>query len=193
MEFQIERLINSLFEGEFYIKKSTDTLLKNSLKRYGYRTISDLYKRQEELLSLRNCGRGSLFRLNELLVQNDYEPIDTIKRFLETPGKISVKTVSFKFIDGKLVDFRKDLTTDEINQIKSVLDSEKSVYTLTDKDVEQLVVRYENAKMESKRLQRMGNSECRFEAGRAYALESVLRDIGLDYTDVASDRFYEEE
>lgn len=192
MELQKERLINSLFEGEFYIKKSTDTLLKNSLKRYGYRTISDLYKRQEELLSLRNCGRGSLFRLNELLVQNDYEPIDTIKRFLETPGKISVKTVSFKFIDGKLVDFRKNLTTDEINQIESVLDSEKPVYTLTnkDKDVEQLVVRYENAKMESKRLQRMGNSECRFEAGRAYALESVLRDIGLDYTDVASGRFY---
>ena len=125
MEFQIERLINSLFEGEFYIKKSTDTLLKNSLKRYGYRTISDLYKRQEELLLLRNCGRGSLFRLNELLVQNGYEPIDAIKRFLEMPGKISVKTVSFKFIDGKLVDFRKDLTADEMNQIKAVLDSMK--------------------------------------------------------------------
>jgi len=66
-------------------------------------------------------------------------------------------------------------------------------YTLTDNDIKQLIARYENAKVESKRLQRKANSECRFEAGRAYALESVLRDIGLDYTDVASGRFYEEE
>lgn len=66
-------------------------------------------------------------------------------------------------------------------------------YTLTDKDVEQLIVRYKNAKAESKQLQKRGNCECRFEAGRAYALESVLRDLGFDYTDVASGRFYEED
>lgn len=65
-------------------------------------------------------------------------------------------------------------------------------YTLSDREIEQLITRYENAKAESKRLQRIGNPECRFEAGRAYALESVLRDIGLDYTEVASGRFYEE-
>lgn len=63
-------------------------------------------------------------------------------------------------------------------------------YTLSEKEIEQLITRYENAKAESKRLQKVGNSECRFEAGRAYALESVLRDIGLDYTDVTSGRFY---
>lgn len=65
-------------------------------------------------------------------------------------------------------------------------------YTLSDREIEQLITRYENAKAESKRLQRIGNTECRFEAGRAYALESVLRDIGLDYTEVASGKFYEE-
>ena len=42
-------------------------------------------------------------------------------------------------------------------------------------------------------MKRQANFERRFEAGRAYALESVLRDISLDYTDVASDRFYEED
>lgn len=65
-------------------------------------------------------------------------------------------------------------------------------YIMSDGEIQQLIIRYENAKAESKRLQRVGNSECRFEAGRAYALESVLRDVGLDYTDMASGRFYEE-
>lgn len=64
-------------------------------------------------------------------------------------------------------------------------------YTLSDRDIEQIITRYENAKVESKRLQRQANPECRFEAGRAYALESILRDIGLDYTDVASGRFFQ--
>lgn len=65
-------------------------------------------------------------------------------------------------------------------------------YIMSDGEIQQLITRYENAKAESKRLQRVANPECRFEAGRAYALESVLRDIGLDYTDVASGKFYEE-
>lgn len=66
------------------------------------------------------------------------------------------------------------------------------VYIMSDGEIQQLITRYENAKAESKRLQRVADPECRFEAGRAYALESVLRDIGLDYTDVASGKFYEE-
>ncbi len=65
-------------------------------------------------------------------------------------------------------------------------------YLLTENDIAQIIVRYENAKNESKRLQKIANPECRFEAGRAYALEGILRMIGLDYTDVASGRFYEE-
>lgn len=65
-------------------------------------------------------------------------------------------------------------------------------YIMSDGEIQQLITRYENAKAESKRLQRVADPECRFEAGRAYALESVLRDIGLDYTDVASGKFYEE-
>lgn len=65
-------------------------------------------------------------------------------------------------------------------------------YIMSDGEIQQLITRYENAKAESKRLQRVADPECRFEAGRAYALESVLRDIGLDYTDVASGKFYKE-
>ena len=65
-------------------------------------------------------------------------------------------------------------------------------YTLSSEDIEQLVTRYENAKVVSMELQRKGNPECRFESGKAYALEGMLRMIGFDYTDVASGRFYEE-
>lgn len=66
-------------------------------------------------------------------------------------------------------------------------------YTLTEKDVDMIITRYNNAKAVSKLLQRSGNPESRFEAGRAYALEGILRDLGFDLTDVASGRFYEEE
>ena len=65
-------------------------------------------------------------------------------------------------------------------------------YLLTENDIAQIIVRYENARIESKRLQKIAHPECRFEAGRAYALEGILRMIGLDYTDVASGKFYEE-
>jgi len=57
-------------------------------------------------------------------------------------------------------------------------------YKLTEKDVEQLITRYNNAKAESKRLQNIGNPECRFEFGKALALEDVLRMLGLDYEEV---------
>lgn len=58
-------------------------------------------------------------------------------------------------------------------------------YTLTEKDVEQLVIRYNNAKAESKRLQSVGNPECRFECGRALALEGVLRMLGFEYEEMS--------
>jgi hypothetical protein len=57
-------------------------------------------------------------------------------------------------------------------------------YILTEKDVEQLIARYNNAKAESKRLQNIGNPECRFECGRALALEGVLRMLGFEYEEV---------
>ena len=57
-------------------------------------------------------------------------------------------------------------------------------YTLTEKDVEQLIIKYNNAKAESKRLQSVGNPECRFEFGKALALESVLRMLGFNYEEV---------
>lgn len=79
-------------------------------------------------------------------------------------------------------------TTSVLNATNIKIDGEEYIKL----DVKQLITRYENAKAESKRLQRQSNPECRFEAGKAYALESVLRDLGLDYTDVASGRFYEE-
>ena len=67
-------------------------------------------------------------------------------------------------------------------------------YLLTNGDIEQIIARYKNAKAESKRLQRIGNPECRFEAGRAYALEGILRMIDIDdYTDMATGKFYDEE
>ena len=57
-------------------------------------------------------------------------------------------------------------------------------YTLSENDVEQLVVRYNNAKAESERLQKIGNPECRFECGRALALEGVLAMLGFEYEEV---------
>lgn len=65
-------------------------------------------------------------------------------------------------------------------------------YLLEECDIKQIITRYENAKNESKRLQKIANPECRFEAGRAYALEGILRMIGLNYTEVASGKLYEE-
>ena len=57
--------------------------------------------------------------------------------------------------------------------------------TLTPREVEQIVTRYKNAKQESKRLQEIADPECRFEAGRAYALEGILRMLGVDkYTEI---------
>lgn len=58
-------------------------------------------------------------------------------------------------------------------------------YTLSEKDVEQLITRYNNAKTESKRLQDVGNPECRLEFGKAYALEGVLRMLGFEYEEVS--------
>jgi len=58
-------------------------------------------------------------------------------------------------------------------------------HVLSDADFEQLLARYNNAKAESKRLQSIGNPECRFEFGRALALEGVLRLLGcFDYDEI---------
>ena len=59
-------------------------------------------------------------------------------------------------------------------------------YTLNENDVEQLVVRYNNAKAESERLEKIGNPECRFECGKATALEGVLAMLGFEYTEMRS-------
>ena len=64
---------------------------------------------------------------------------------------------------------------------------------ISDADIQQLIIRYENAKMESKRLQAVGNPECRFEFGRALALEAVLRILGFDYTEVSKEHWIGEE
>ena len=62
---------------------------------------------------------------------------------------------------------------------------EKKRYTLTEQDVEQIITRYNNAKAETNRLQNEGDPECRFECGRALALEGVLRMLGFDYEEVS--------
>ena len=61
---------------------------------------------------------------------------------------------------------------------------EEKRYTLTERDVEQIITRYNNAKAETNRLQSEGKLECRFECGRALALEGVLRMLGFDYEEV---------
>lgn len=57
-------------------------------------------------------------------------------------------------------------------------------YTLSENDVEQLIIRYNNAKAESERLEKIGNPECRFECGKAIALEGVLDMLGFEYTEM---------
>lgn len=81
------------------------------------------------------------------------------------------------FIDGTGV----HLTRDDLANLTRM----QMGYTLTEKDVEQLIVRYNNAKAESKRLQNIGHPECRFEFGKALALEAVLRMLGFEYEEVS--------
>lgn len=60
---------------------------------------------------------------------------------------------------------------------------------LSNADIEQIIARYNNAKNEYKKLREEGNLEWQFECGRAYALEGVLRLIGLyDYDEVVKEQ-----
>lgn len=62
------------------------------------------------------------------------------------------------------------------------------VSMLNDGDIQQLIARYENAKNEYKRLREENNLEWKFECGRAYALEGVLRMFGLFYDEVVKEQ-----
>lgn len=61
-------------------------------------------------------------------------------------------------------------------------------HVLSSGDIQQLIIRYENAKTEYKKLRVEGNPEWQFECGRAYALEGVLRMIGLFYDEVVKEQ-----
>lgn len=61
-------------------------------------------------------------------------------------------------------------------------------HLLNDGDIQQLIARYNNAKNEYKKLRDEGNPEWQFECGRAYALEGVLRMIGLFYDEVVKEQ-----
>jgi len=59
-------------------------------------------------------------------------------------------------------------------------------YLLTPWDIEQIKIEYENAKMIARESLRQNDMlVCIREGGKAAALESVLRMIGFDYTEVA--------
>ena len=63
------------------------------------------------------------------------------------------------------------------------------IYDMTGADVEQIKIRYENAKMmaqKHKENERQDYTEYIFELGRAFALEGILRMLGFDYTEIAT-------
>lgn len=57
-------------------------------------------------------------------------------------------------------------------------------YTLTQREVDQIVVMYNNAKTTMREYQEQNNPEYKFEYGRALALESVLEMIGFDFDEM---------
>lgn len=62
-------------------------------------------------------------------------------------------------------------------------------YTLNNADIEQIKIRYENAKKFAKKYKEEGKeTDFQFEVGRAYALEGILRDIGLFYDEVIKEQ-----
>lgn len=66
--------------------------------------------------------------------------------------------------------------------------NESREYLLSNNEIEQLVTRYNNAKNRYKKLRDEGNPEWQFECGRAYALEGVLRMVGLVYHEVVKEQ-----
>lgn len=73
----------------------------------------------------------------------------------------------------KLLVWRTVYTPDEIKN-----------YTLTQREVDQIVVRYNNAKTAMREYQEQNNPDYKLEYGRALALESVLEMIGFDFQEM---------
>ena len=64
-----------------------------------------------------------------------------------------------------------------------------TVYELSEADIDQIKVRYENAKImaqKHKENERSEYTEYVFELGRAFALEGILRMLGFDYVEIAT-------
>ena len=59
---------------------------------------------------------------------------------------------------------------------------------LTDGDIQQLINCYDNAKAAYKKMREKGDPEWQFECGRAYALEGVLRMIGIFHDEVVKEQ-----
>lgn len=57
-----------------------------------------------------------------------------------------------------------------LNTYKNERRKRKMEYLLTNENIQQLIVRYNNAKAEYRRLKNEGNPDWQFECGRAYAL-----------------------
>lgn len=64
-----------------------------------------------------------------------------------------------------------------------------TVYELSEADIDQIKIRYENAKIMAQKHKQNEQSEYTeyiFELGRAFALEGILRMLGFDYVEVAT-------
>lgn len=59
-----------------------------------------------------------------------------------------------------------------------------SDFTISKNDVNNIIIKYHNAKRALEELQKAGNPECRFELGRALALEYVLSLLGYKYEEI---------
>lgn len=56
--------------------------------------------------------------------------------------------------------------------------------TLTQQDVEQIIIKYNNAKIVMKEYQEQNNPEYNIEYGKALAFESVLAMLGFDFEEI---------
>lgn len=61
---------------------------------------------------------------------------------------------------------------------------ERKFYTLRQKEVDQIITKYINAKTAMKEYQEQGNPEYKIEYGRSLALESVLEILGFDFEEM---------
>lgn len=67
-------------------------------------------------------------------------------------------------------------------------DDTNAGYNLSSNDIEQIKIRYNNAKTMAYEYKKKSSeyTEYIFELGRAFALEGILRMLGYDYTEVAT-------